>query len=679
MSCPARSGVVTVIIRHINRIMKMDVGRVRRLGPGLALAAALGVASCSDDSPSGPRVDPPLPEASAMLEFQAPAEGAMLQEGSADPSPVDVMGTACDSLATVTGVAIDGVDQTLSGAAPCFDFSTTVQSRWGLNTIEAVVSSDNGVAREFLRSYLRSPDYFTVQVPKSAARRADESYVPGGVVVRLDESFIDDGARGGGGSVELDDLASLFEVAMRSVHFGDFIGSELVPGPGTKTCNCLWPIPDITIHDGGARVTGGTLDYGDPEVLDVELRSGGFSVSVGIGDFHLPVSVTGYLGDCITSCVDRLDTRVTVDGDLSLSQVDATVSVDVGVSTSGGPLVSVPSVVVELTGLAFDMDWGLLEFLDDLIGISNLTNSIVRTFETSIESAVAGALSNMIPQLTASFLDNYRPQGTVTLAEPLGVRLAFTSWFDQIDFTPQGALLGIRVGVVPAIPRHETPRGSIARGGAAPVFAAPVPGLSVAVKDDLLNQFLWASWLGGALDLQDLTALDCGLPAGRILSLGATLPPVIMPATGTSPLEIGVGGLEVVVSLDPEDAARLGAVAEGQALLSVSVLAGASLGVDPAGFRFAVDLEENYEVTVAVIEAPEGTDLAALAAENEVALRCLLPQLLDSMLRSYPLPSVAIGNASLAGVPPGAVWELGNPSVERQAAYTAVSGEVVVR
>lgn len=645
--------------------------------PAMALVCAFTLSSCSSDSPSDPGQVAPVPQAASMLDIQSPAVGAMLAEGTQDPSPVEVTGSVCDSTVTVASLLINGTDQLLSGAAPCFDFATTVESRWGLNTLEALVTTDNGVASNFVRSYLRSPDYFAPPAPPKGAQRAPTSMVPAGVVVRMTQDFMDDGTRFDGNAASVDDLATLFQMAVRSVNLASVIGSTLLTAPSLKTCNCLWPIPDITIHGNGAGATGGTLSWSPARVLSLNLQPGGAELTIQFSDFALPISVTGYLGECVTSCVDRADTRVTISGDLYLARATATTRLDIGLGPDGQPAVSVHSNHVELENLEFDINWGPLEFLD---GIANyVTSLIIDYFRATLQSEVAGAISAEVPALTRAFLEGYRPPTTLDLPAPFSQTLRIQSVFDRIEFDTNQAVIGVAASIEPAIAVAAFDTGSIERGGAAPSFAGSTGNLAAGIKDDLLNQYLYAAWASGALNIDDLSEFTCGLPEGTDLHLSLTLPPVIMPGSGSAPMDVGVGDLHVSATLSPSAAARYGASAGGEVEFLFAATAGATLELDPESYHFGVTLDDDYDAALSILSAPEGADLEALATEYDPTLRCVLGEMLERLLNAYPMPVVPIGLTGIAGIPADAAWQMGSPELERQPAYIAVSGDVELR
>jgi len=227
--------------------------------------------------------------------------------------------------------------------------------------------------------------------------------------------------------------------------------------------------------------------------------------------------------------------------------------------------------------------------------------------------------------------------------------------------------------------REGLAQGSIERGGIAPDFDAAPGNFAAGVKDDFLNQFLYAAWAGGALELASLDGLVCALPEGTTLGLSSTLPPVIMPGTGASALDVGLGDVRLSGTLTQEAAARFGASEGGEIEILAAATAGASVEVDAQGYRFGISLEGEYDLSLSILKAPDGIDLAMLAAEYEVALRCVAAELLEHLFNAYPLPALNLGSLGISGVPAQAAWQIGSPQLERQPACIAVSGDAVLR
>ena len=116
--------------------------------------------------------------------------------------------------------------------------------------------------------------------------------------------------------------------------------------------------------------------------------------------------------------------------------------------------------------------------------------------------------------------------------------------------------------VYPGAAGASTPAGALGAlryDGALPAFPTGYE-LGLGLKDDLLNQVLWALWYGGAMDFPDLTALagDVGVP-GVSLSLRADLPPVLMRGQNGWNTRVGLGDVYVHATVDLGTALGTGA------------------------------------------------------------------------------------------------------------------------
>jgi hypothetical protein len=606
----------------------------------------------------------------------------MVSEGTVYVSPITVSGIACDSVSTITSVTLDGAPVTLSGSPPCLGFSAQLDSRWGFNIIRGTAKNETGYATNLVQSYLRSPDYFAPAPPATGAAAAGgvADKVPNGLYLQLNQKIIDDGLRAYSDIAELDDLASIVAWQLAAIDLNASIPSPLIPMPGTHSCDCLWPIPDITIHNLGYGVNRGTLGYSTPTVDSIVLVPGGVFMGFTITNFSLPVSVTGYLGDCITSCVDRLDTHATCTGTIYLDGIVMSLQADVSLGPSGRPVVTIPSVNIHLTGLRLDIDWGLLEFLDGPLGLSNMTSSILGIFQAGIEGLLESELQAQIPPVVQEFIEGFEPRSTVTLPPPMNTTLNVASQFDLIDIEAGSARLGIAASISPANPVFASPMGPIRRGGSSvPTFAETPYALGVGLKDDLLNQFLWAAWRGAALEIANLSALGCSVPQGFEASMSAALPPVVMPGTGGYEIDIGFGDVYIEASLPGNAAAAAGGQGASDVALYASTVVGATLEIDPDSDRLVVTLQDDPDIAVQIVRAPKGVEVEVLTAQYTALFECVLSTALQHLIGSYPLPSFPIGLVGLPGVPADAAWVLDDGVVGRHDPYYTVTGDIVVK
>ncbi len=364
----------------------------------------------------------------------------MIQSGTFNNESLTITGVACDSVSTVTSLTLGGQSVALTGTPPCLDFSTQLDSRWGLNVISGTAKNQAGAKRQIAQAYLRSPAYFTAPAKRTtrASDAAEVDEVPSGIYMQLNQTVADDGNRS-----DANDLATLIALQLSTIDLNTLVPDPIVVSPDANndglvdshSCNCVFPIPDIVVHSTGYRVgrktmTGAlALDY-------VRFVNGGVDVGMTASGISLPVTVNGYLDPtCAVACVTRNLTSGVVTGTIYADAI--TIDMQVAISSSGGvPQVSIcPSCVsINLLNLRLDIDWGVLEFLDAPLGLSNITTSIINSFQNLIENELDTQLRSILPPLVANFIDSFQLPPTVTLPPPMNTVLNLATSFDVDQF-----------------------------------------------------------------------------------------------------------------------------------------------------------------------------------------------------------------------------------------------------
>ncbi|HEX5131935.1 MAG TPA: hypothetical protein VFX92_05550, partial [Candidatus Krumholzibacteria bacterium] len=371
---------------------------VRRIIPLCSLVLLLCLSSCSDDNPSSPPAPKAPAKATSAVAVTDPARGGMLQGGTLDPSAITASGMACDTVSTLTSLSIDGQAVALTGTPPCFDFSTQLDSRWGLNIITGTARNQTGGKTDFVQSYLRSPEYFGVPARERSRAIILDTVVPDGVYTRVNQDLADDGSR-----YDIDDIATVAQLELSTLNLNAALPNPLVVTPDgngdgqvdSHTCNCSLGIPDIVAYSTGYRVGRGTLSMGNPVVDYVGLGSDGLHVSISVSNVSMPVSVSGYLDEgCFTMCTVRIQPHATVTGTVHANYLNIEATVGASVGPNGTPVVDICGTCLDIvaSGLTLDIDWGGLEFLDPVFGLSNLTTQIILAFRDDLEAAAKASI-----------------------------------------------------------------------------------------------------------------------------------------------------------------------------------------------------------------------------------------------------------------------------------------------
>ncbi|HET6349545.1 MAG TPA: hypothetical protein VFH88_10740, partial [Candidatus Krumholzibacteria bacterium] len=323
--------------------------------------------SCSNNNPSAPQSgNTSQPKPTSAIEVTSPPRGGMVQSGTFDVSLLDATGSACDSVSTLTSLSVDGQPVTLTGAAPCFDFSTQLNSRWGLNIITGTAHNQAGAASTFAQSYLRSPQFSAAaaaaKATSPARAAATAQSVPDGFYVQLNQPLIDDNNRN-----DVDDIATLVDRVLNGTDLNTLLPTTLVNTYGTHTCDCVYPLDPITVYNTSYRVTRGHLTYGVWAVYGIQVNNGHLDVDISLyGPISAPLSVQGWLDPtCVVACVDRSPgITATVTGTVHADLVTVRTSADVKVQ-NGVPVVTLCQGCgsVNLVNPQLDIDWGPLQFL----------------------------------------------------------------------------------------------------------------------------------------------------------------------------------------------------------------------------------------------------------------------------------------------------------------------------
>jgi hypothetical protein len=569
---------------------------------------------------------------------------------------------------------------------------TQLSSQWGLNIITGSARNQVGATARLVQSYIRSPEYFgtSAKSPLSVGAKAASESVPTGLRMRLNQKLVDDGVRS-----DPDDMATLLQDYLETIDFNALLPNPLLVSPDgnrdgqvdSHTCDCFYPIPDIVVHSTGYRVTRGPLSSGPWVVNYLRLSSNGLAMDLSLAHIAMDVTVTGYLDpSCAVACVSRNLTTASGSGTVGADLLHITVTVNASADGAGHPQVDVcPSCAMISTSNPYvDVDFGALEFLDGPLGLSNIATAILNAFRDDLESLVETELRNRIPGFVSDLLAGLKPQATIDLPPPVNTSLSLSSGFDRIQFAgnyPNGSLTAdLSVSVTPANPVVENGYGSIRRDGPPPALGSTDYALGVGLKDDLLNQFLWAAWSGGALELDQLSGTECTAGDGSLVSLSAKLPPVIMPGTNGHQIDIGLGDLYLVATPQMQVAASQGVPASSDVALYASAILGASMSFDTASGELVLTPAENPEVEVQIVSAPEDADLDALSAQYGDLLRCALPKLLSGIVGAVPVFSLPIGGLNAPSVPSDAKWAFGDDAVlARPDSSFTITGSVAVK
>jgi len=247
---------------------------------------------------------------------------------------------------------------------------------------------------------------------------------------------------------------------------------------------------------------------------------------------------------------------------------------------------------------------------------------------------------------------------------------------------PAGAghgTLGLYTQVYPSERGDEIPEsalGAIVRSNEAPPFGPNYP-VGVGLSDNTLNQIMWSIWYGGAFELPDLVALAPGANLeGVALGMSATLPPVVMPGRNGNDIEIAIGDMELTASLNLAQALGVETPAAEtiEVRLFLSAVMGASFNYDPVQHSIQIEIDGDPTIAVEIVEISQSVYQAEISQLMSSVMSLVLPELLGSVLSSFPIPEFDLGG--LAGLDSNASWTIGDVTIARKNDYLRMTGNL---
>ena len=616
----------------------------------------------------------------------SPNRASQLQSGTYADQQIWVDGTVNDSLSYVTALSINGADLGVSGTNTSEYFAEPQDSRFGLTIIHGEATDECGNRRVMAQSYLRSPQYFPAITATSTSGVADQ-----GIMAHMNQEVIDDYDRS-----DVDDLATLGEIVLQNMDL-----NALAP-PGTpfaqdslspSTCSWWEWTSDTGYWVGRDSNPNRHISVAGPWIGHMKAVDGGLEVNLALSDFDFPIYAWGALIVC-GGIGGVGPAEIGISGWIGLDHMNVDATLDIAL-VNGEPDVELSQLDVTTQGLYVNLDCGILDFLCDLV-----TDTVVPLVEDqlvdAIEDQLRGTLSDTFEDLLSGFLLDTQ----FNIPEPINMSLHVASALDhsewQGSFNDQPGYGEVALGtqLYPSS-RHESipanARGSLKRDSVLPTFSRTDYTFGVGLKDELVNQVLWALWYGGGLSFDNLVDSLGALTEGSsddlssVVSLGfhAELPPVFMPGRDGYELDIGLG--DVWIEADIDIAGLLGGEASetGVGVLHIgaylSTILGGSMDIDPTTNQLQLLVNEDFSVHLEVMEIDDVGYQGVMSDLLAKVLELLIPNLLGETLGAFPIPAFDLG--ALAGqgiVPPGTIWELTNASIERDPAdgYLLLTGSL---
>lgn len=593
--------------------------------------------------------------------------------GTAAGGTGSIQGEVVDATSPVVRFELNGEPQSPPGDSRTVPISVEQDVRWGMTVVTGEAEDACGNRALLSQSQLWSHAGYL----PAATEANPDARVPEGAVAQLNQEVIDDGNRS-----DLDDLASVGEAALQQLSFNDLVApGQVLISEGNPDCSGWCPSDLDTIGFTFSRKDNDEpITVGGPYINYLEPVNGGMRFEAELQDFRFPYRLDiEACGVCVTLTPTFTGT---IEADWARAQ--GVMGVD---KTAGGDVqVDVAEMTVDSASLNFSVDCA-----DWLQGLCDwATGGISDLIRDRVEQAIANAVRDQIPGVVEDFLGGFSVAQSFTLPEPLGMQMNMDFGIDRITFcgpdaglprpqacgpsspNPGYGQLSLATQVFPSDPigGFLTPeRGVLHKAGDPPGFSSSQYAFGMALADELLNQLLWAVWYGGGLqlDLQDVLALagDVALP-GLAVQMFGEQPPVIMASDGPEDIDIGIGDLSVDATVDIAE--LLGQPdASGQAIdvrMYVSAVLSGSVDIDPSTNELSISVGPEPKVWVDVVSIDEPAYAATVSEFFKGLLEQVLPRLLNSLVGAFPIPSFDL--SAVAGLPPGTVWELDAPSLERE-------------
>lgn len=610
---------------------------MRRARSATTIGLAL-LTSCGDD--------PARPEERASrpaFTISSPARGDMLQSGTLETSSITVTGEVCDPSDNIAGLTLNGIAIPVTGTSRCQSFSVAQPSRWGLTTITGEARNTRGRTTRLARSFLRGPTYFPPADNADASAR-----VPRGISAHLTQAVLDPGVAAIAwqytNRVSWDAFFPVgevwvhvpsepisydcFGVTVPSRTTGYFMRRHLSPARRVLA-------PDLSVHASARQ--GNHLDFSVRMQLDVPVQ----------------INATLNLG-----CLGYESTG-TVNGSVGADALEFGWSVGLGIQQLGVGRDTVRSFMTSLT-----TNYGTQYFAFSFPPAypTDLWRSIAYDrFELGVDMVVDHTLMQQVVPALEQLLSGLAPLSPPAAPSP-GLLPAIVARPDSL-----GSGTGL-ISVTSAVQLHPTAvrsgptaaRGALRRDGETP-NAATLQGsaFGTGIKDDVVNQFFWSAWRGGAFDGTGTLAPQCqNAVPGVTVSSYALLPPVLMAGAGDS-VTIGFGDLRLT--------GTVGAVSVE--LYASNRMAG-TLGIGaPDALTITFDAADETHMEITAIS--DSTALDAMPAALAPYVACLTRTMGRLAIESVPLPVFLQPSVPGLSTTP---WRPGNPTVARSGNYTVLRG-----
>lgn len=609
-----------------------------------------------------------------MVLITEPKRGATL-DGNAK---VKVKGMVVDELSALKEFKV-GNQPVQVGADGSFAFD--VDSQPGMNPIIWTATDEWDNASAGVQTW-----YFSTLWLPATATPVENAMVDDGIGIWLSQSVIDSGKHD---HAAPKDIATVAEIILGTLDFGSLIGGAAGGSGGylvvidQKTPGFHWT--------GGAKLANvkmgdKTFNGGYPEV----------SLTVIDGGMHMAAKIHSFSADLVLEVQSEFDPNTLNLKPTKFNQT-ATMSAKT-IEISMDLMLSLDPKTGKIASEAKNVDLNLVDFKVQLSGVLGfLTNWLLDATKTVLEAAIEliakSTLNSLIGGQLGSLLDALAINTSLELGPFIGTgeptKVNLNTKVGQLIFKPTKAQAG---GIILALDAAATSGkkvdhkvlGSIGRAACLKPNGKEVfnPGLKFPIeaglRDDFVNELLFALWYGGLLQLEigadalggfDMTSFGV---SDLAVTTDFMLPPILNTCYVGDGMKLQIGDLHLNAKLKlngtPIDIWLYGTL---QATASLDAVKNKDTGAMEIGFALkGIDF---LELEIEKINE-EGKDLKDVFLSLIKTL--LLPKLtegLGSGLGSFPLPELDLSSFS-PQIPKGTVLKLSIQQIENVGGFTYVRG-----
>lgn len=425
-----------------------------------------------------------------------------------------VSGTVSDEYTGVSSVTVNGGNATISGN----NFSIWQDYDFGTTFLDTIAIDGDGNQTHDLRAVL------------SGTYTPYADGIGDGIQARITEDGFD----------TIEDLAKGF------LDLGALTSQLPSPVVSQSSQTCTW-FGCITWYSVNLYLYN--MSFGDTE-LDLDPTAGGYlDTSATINDPHIEFTASGKV----------IGIGYSQSGSIDADWID--LSMDMYPWVQNGQLgVSVYNAVTTADNFDFTLNgwlWDVLDFFgisfDGLVK-SFLTDMISDMAQDEIPDLFADAVQDLEIAQSFEVEDNIYDFDAVPCSvsvDDYGMTLGLETWFTADQWANS----------------FSSSPGSLTYPYSAPSYGSNGNAMVLGISEDFINQALHALWGGGLLEMElpaaelglDLSELGMFLPSLTDPAIGVVAfePPVVLPGTGSSLLDLQLGDLELSIYNGDIDEANL--------------------------------------------------------------------------------------------------------------------------